>query len=246
MHRRFAAAIEEGLTSLGRRLENSRSLIERGPVERQIGRLLQRNSRAAGRYTITVADDAACASRLRLQWSVRPEWDDWAALSEGCYVLRTNVNDWTAETLWQTYIQLTEPRRLFGSTRASCPFVRCGITGRSACRRTSSCAFLATCCGRPWSSGKSGQVWATARAPFSTNSRASTVPTSSCPPQTGASLDPLRSPTGPGSSPAAGPPRPETSRTPPHALHELQNVVPTRRPNYAKSLNLDPELRKLG
>ena len=113
MHRRFAAAIEEGLTSLGRRLENSRSPIERGPVERQIGRLLQRNSRAAGRYTITVAEDAACASRLRLQWSVRPEWDDWAALSEGCYVLRTNVNDWTAETLWQTYIQLTEAEAAF-------------------------------------------------------------------------------------------------------------------------------------
>jgi transposase len=113
MHRRFVAAIEEGLTSLGRRLENSRSPIERGPVERQIGRLLQRNSRAAGRYTITVAEDAACASRLRLQWSVRPEWDDWAALSEGCYVLRTNVNDWTAETLWQTYIQLTEAEAAF-------------------------------------------------------------------------------------------------------------------------------------
>ena len=113
MHSRFAAAIEEGLTSLGRRLESARSPIERGPVERQIGRLLQRNSRAAGRYTITVAEDAACTSRLRLQWSVRPEWDDWAALSEGCYVLRTNVNDWTAETLWQTYIQLTEAEAAF-------------------------------------------------------------------------------------------------------------------------------------
>src|SRR5271157_302109 len=78
MHRRFAAAIEEGLTSLGRRLESARSPIERGPVERQIGRLLQRNSRAAGRYTIMVAEDAARPSRLRLQWSVRPEWDDWA------------------------------------------------------------------------------------------------------------------------------------------------------------------------
>jgi transposase len=44
---------------------------------------------------------------------VRPEWDDWAALSEGCYVLRTNVNDWTAETLWQTYIQLTEAEAAF-------------------------------------------------------------------------------------------------------------------------------------
>ena len=113
MHGRFATAIEEGLTSLGRRLESARSPIERSPVERQIGRLLQRNSRAAGRYTIAVAEDAARASKLRLQWSVRPEWDDWAAVSEGCYVLRTNVNDWTAETLWQTYIQLTEAEAAF-------------------------------------------------------------------------------------------------------------------------------------
>jgi transposase len=113
MHRRFAERIEEGMQSLGRRLDSARSPVERGPVERQIGRLLQRNSRAAGRYTITVVEDGARPSGLRLAWSVRPEWDEWAALSEGCYVLRTNIGDWTAEDLWRTYIQLTEAEAAF-------------------------------------------------------------------------------------------------------------------------------------
>jgi transposase len=113
MHRRFAERIEEGLRSLGRRLDSAQSPVERGPVERQIGRLLQRNTRAAGRYVVTVVEDGARPSGLRLEWSARTEWDDWATLSEGCYVLRTNIADWSAEELWRTYIQLTEAEAAF-------------------------------------------------------------------------------------------------------------------------------------
>jgi len=113
MHHRFAERIEEGLQSLGRRLDSARALVERGPVERQIGRLLQRNTRAANRYTIGVVEDGTRPSGLRLEWSARPEWDDWAALSEGCYILRTNITDWSAEDLWRTYIQLTEAEAAF-------------------------------------------------------------------------------------------------------------------------------------
>lgn len=113
MHRKFAEHIEEGLRSLGRRLDSARAPIERGSVERQIGRLLQRNTRAAGRYTIAVVEDGTRPSGLRLEWSTRPEWDDWAALSEGCYVLRTNIADWSPEDLWRTYIQLTEAEAAF-------------------------------------------------------------------------------------------------------------------------------------
>src|SRR5438552_11696459 len=39
---------------------------------------------------------------------VRREWDESARTTEGCYVLRTNVTDWTPEALWRTYVQLTE------------------------------------------------------------------------------------------------------------------------------------------
>jgi transposase len=113
MHGRFAAQIEAGLTRLGRRLAQARQPLERSAIERQLGRLLERNSRAAARYLIRVHEDAAVASGLRLEWSVKSEWDDWARHSEGTYVLRTNVTDWTPESLWQTYIQLTEAEAAF-------------------------------------------------------------------------------------------------------------------------------------
>ena len=50
MHKRFAQRICEGLESLKRRLEKAKKKAGRSQVERQIGRLLQRNSRAAGKF----------------------------------------------------------------------------------------------------------------------------------------------------------------------------------------------------
>lgn len=113
MHERFGARIEERLGSLARRLEKARSVQDRGPLERQIGRILEQNSRAAGRYLVTLVEDPSVPSQLRLSWSARPEWDDWAKYSEGAYVLRTNITDWTPESLWSTYVQLTEAEAAF-------------------------------------------------------------------------------------------------------------------------------------
>jgi transposase len=113
MHERFAQRIEAGLTSLGRRIDAARKPLERSPIERQIGRLLGKNSRAAGRYVVRLVDDPSHAATLRLEWARRAEWDDWSRHSEGCYVLRTNVTDWTTDELWKTYIQLTEAEAAF-------------------------------------------------------------------------------------------------------------------------------------
>ena len=113
MHARFRQRIEEGLGRLGRRLERARSAVDRAQTERQIGRLLERNARAAARYVIRLIEDRDVPAKLKLHWSVHPEWDQWSSLSEGCYVLRTNVHDWSAEQLWHTYIQLTEAEAAF-------------------------------------------------------------------------------------------------------------------------------------
>jgi transposase len=113
MHERFSQRIEEGLQSLARRIEKSQSALERGALERQIGRLLERNSRAAGRYCISISEDKALTAGVKLQWSKRPEWEDWARLSEGTYILRSNIHDWTDEELWKTYIQLSEAEAAF-------------------------------------------------------------------------------------------------------------------------------------
>ena len=87
--------------------------LERGILERQIGRLLERNARAARRYAIAITEDRAAPARVNLTWSARPDWDEWAAISEGTYILRTNIHDWSDKALWSTYIQLTEAEAAF-------------------------------------------------------------------------------------------------------------------------------------
>ncbi len=37
----------------------------------------------------------------------------WTQLSEGSYVLRTNVSGWSNEDLWRAYIQLTDAETAF-------------------------------------------------------------------------------------------------------------------------------------
>ena len=113
IHARFCHRIETALARLQRRIARSRKPIDRSTTERQIGRLLGRNSRSAARYTINLVDDAASPAKLHLQWSIRPEWDEWAHHSEGCYLLRSNLRDWSAEESWRTYIQLSEAEAAF-------------------------------------------------------------------------------------------------------------------------------------
>jgi len=113
MHQRFSKRIEAELETLRDRLAQARAHADRSAVERQIGRLLERNRRAAQRFQIAVVEDLTRASGLRLDWSVREEWDEWTLVSEGCYVLRTNVSDWTSDQLWQAYIQLTQAEAAF-------------------------------------------------------------------------------------------------------------------------------------
>ena len=113
MHSRFAKRIEQGLDKLGKRIEHARRPLERGKLERQIGRLLERNARAAARYLIDLEPDPTQPAAVRLKWTARPEWDDWARHSEGCYVLRTNIQNWDVEQLWRTYVQLSEAEAAF-------------------------------------------------------------------------------------------------------------------------------------
>jgi transposase len=48
-----------------------------------------------------------------LEVSVHERFDQWATLSEGTYVLRSNVTDWSDEKLWKAYIQLTQAEAAF-------------------------------------------------------------------------------------------------------------------------------------
>lgn len=75
MHERFKARIEAGLDRLQRRIDKSTKALDRGTIERQLGRLLERNSRAAGAFLITVLDDDTRPSGIRLKRTYRAEHD---------------------------------------------------------------------------------------------------------------------------------------------------------------------------
>lgn len=56
---------------------------------------------------------ADCPAGFRLHVEHYQTFDDWAALSEGAYVLRTNIADWSDEQLWRAYSQLTQSEAAF-------------------------------------------------------------------------------------------------------------------------------------
>jgi len=51
--------------------------------------------------------------RAAIEWSKNERQNEWADLSDGCYILRTNVTGWTPQKLWQAYIQLTQAEQAF-------------------------------------------------------------------------------------------------------------------------------------
>jgi transposase len=112
MHAKFSRRIETALERLAARAARSKQRLDPAPVNRQIGRILQQNQRAAARFTVELEPDS-CPAGFRLQVACNAAFDDWAALSEGAYLLRSNISDWSDQQLWKAYIQLTQAEAAF-------------------------------------------------------------------------------------------------------------------------------------
>jgi transposase len=112
MHEKFSKRIEIALATLSQRIARSKRRLDPTQINRQIGRILQQNQRSAARFEIRLENDP-CPAGFRLSVAVRLEFDDWAERSEGAYVLRSNITDWTDEQLWKAYIQLTQAEAAF-------------------------------------------------------------------------------------------------------------------------------------
>jgi len=112
MHDKFSERIEVGLQRLARRITRSKKRLDPAQVNRQIGRILQQNQRAAARFAIALQPDS-CPAGLRLTVTCNDAFDDWAAISEGTYLLRSNITDWSDQQLWKAYIQLTQAEAAF-------------------------------------------------------------------------------------------------------------------------------------
>jgi transposase len=109
MHERFEKRIEEGLENIVASCAKRKQLP--AAVGQRVGRLLGKNSRAAGAFEVKIDPDSDGFAKC--QWKRIDRWREWARLSEGCYVLRSNVTDWSPEELWRAYMQLTEAEAAF-------------------------------------------------------------------------------------------------------------------------------------
>ncbi len=110
---RAAEKIAARLTAMTERCEKQNR--NQLTVSREIGRLLGQNTRASHVFDVKVVpkDNDELKAYARIEWKKIKPATDWHELSGGCYLLRTNVTDWTDEELWKAYIQLTEAEDAF-------------------------------------------------------------------------------------------------------------------------------------
>jgi transposase len=111
---RFVQNMEAGLTKMAVSMETGK-LKSLQKAERRIGRLQERNSRAASLFTITIEQ----TEEQRLKMTVRKDEERYRKLLEtgGNYLLRTNWSEADPKTIWRTYIQLTEVEDAFRTAK---------------------------------------------------------------------------------------------------------------------------------
>ena len=99
---RAADKIAERLASMITRCEKQNR--DQPIASREIGRLLVQNTRASHLFEAKVL--IKVKKFALIEWQRIKPASDWHELSDGCYLLRTNVTDWSDEEFWKAYIQL--------------------------------------------------------------------------------------------------------------------------------------------
>jgi transposase len=114
MHQRFLDRMEAGLQRLQSAIENGR-LKDLGLAHRRLGRLQERCWRVSGAFEVKISPlpRPTGKARLSITWTRNQRWSDWTTLSEGCYLLRTNLIESDPAILWKYYIQLTDAEWAF-------------------------------------------------------------------------------------------------------------------------------------
>lgn len=118
MHERFVERLEAALTKMQASAESGR-LKDEAVAHQRLGRLLQQYWRSAKAFDVKIQrlSPPKGKARLRVTWTRNRRWNEWAALSEGCYLLRTNLPETDPAVLWKRYIQLTEAEWAFRITK---------------------------------------------------------------------------------------------------------------------------------
>lgn len=111
---RFSARMEDALKRLGKSIETGR-LKDRNKMERRLGRIQARHPQVNDLYEVALREGP---QGVRLHWAIQQDRQVWRGLREGAYLLRTNLQESTAEELWSRYMQLTEAEASFRALKS--------------------------------------------------------------------------------------------------------------------------------
>jgi len=113
---RFIKRFEDTMQKLAEGLHKKGCVKKYDKVLERIGRIKQKNSKAAKQYKITVEKDDKSGKATLITWEHTPKIDTTDTLP-GVYCLRTSHNDWDEDKLWHTYTMLTELEAVFRSLK---------------------------------------------------------------------------------------------------------------------------------
>ena len=120
---RFTTKLEQGLKKLAAAAAGGR-LKDPATANRRLGRLLEKNWRAAGCFQVDIlplgqpADQTGKANQSKAKLHITWTRNEQAKLALcGCYLLRTNLPNPDPAKLWRQYIQLTDAEWAFRITK---------------------------------------------------------------------------------------------------------------------------------
>lgn len=114
MHEKFTVRLAAGLTKMQAAAAAGR-LKDEAVAGQRLGRLKEQNWRASHAFEVTIKKLATPRGKQQLEitWQRNAKFGDWSQLADGCYLLRSNLTNVDAATLWRRYIQLTEAEWAF-------------------------------------------------------------------------------------------------------------------------------------
>ena len=115
--RRFQERFESGLKKLHEGVAKPRTRKSLDHVQRRVARLLKENTRVARHYNVTITPDQKASKAVSITWTFEPVAGTMMT-HPGVYCLRSNVLDWDAETMWKTYITLTDAEAVFRALKS--------------------------------------------------------------------------------------------------------------------------------
>ena len=167
IHRRFVERFEAALGKMQAEAASGRRK-DLEVANRRLGRLQQKCWRASAALEVTIRalEESQGQARLEVSGKRNAAGSEWAALSEGCYLLRTNLRETDPATLWKRYIQLTEAEWGFRITKDEREIRPIWHQTTGCWPPSSSASWLPSCgshwprgCGVPASETPRGRFW---------------------------------------------------------------------------------------